>query len=353
VSNDEVTVAKVVVDAMGGDQGLSAILEGAARLSMEDNAIQMVLVGHADAINEQLEERQHNPRKIQVVHAPESIDMDEDPRTALEQKPDCSINVAMKVLARGDADALVSAGHTGATIIAASQHLKRLPGIRRAALAAVHPTENRHGPKDDPFALILDVGATLSATAEDLVSFAIMGSTYAHIISDNPSPTVALLSNGTESNKGTEVIKEAHAALKKHPNIQFIGNVEGLDLPRGTADVVVCDGFLGNVVLKMLEGVTEVVTDLAKDAYARKFLWRLGLTMLSQGLRQLRNMTDWKQYGGAPLLGFDQVIIKAHGRSNSRAIRNAIKVAAKAVNKDLSGQIRDGLLAVNTDIDAS
>ena len=180
-----------------------------------------------------------------------------------------------------------------------------------------------------------------------------MGSTYAHIISDNPSPTVALLSNGTESNKGTGVIKEAHAALKKHPSIHFIGNVEGLDLPRGTADVVVCDGFLGNVVLKMLEGVTEVVTDLAKDAYARKFLWRLGLTMLSQGLRQLRNMTDWKQYGGAPLLGFDQVIIKAHGRSNSRAIRNAIKVAAKAVDKDLSGQIRDGLLAFNADIDAS
>ena len=125
-----------------------------------------------------------------------------------------------------------------------------------------------------------------------------MGSAYASVISDNPNPSVALLSNGAEPNKGTPTIKDAHSALVDHPSIHFIGNVEGLDLPRGTADVVVCDGFLGNVVLKMLEGVTEVVTDLAKDAYARKFLWRLGLTMLSQGLRQLRTMTDWKQYGG-------------------------------------------------------
>ena len=339
-------MAKVVVDAMGGDLGMSAVLDGVSTLSLEDNAIQMLLVGDANAINEALAERRHSPRKIQVVHATGVIHMEDDPKTALAENDDCSIAVAMKLLANGSADALVSAGHTGATILAASQHLERLPGIRRAALAAVHPTENRHGPKEDPFALILDVGATLSATAEDLVSFAIMGSAYAHIISDNPSPSVALLSNGTEANKGTEVIKAAHAALSDHPNINFAGNIEGLDLPRGTADVVVCDGFLGNVVLKMLEGVTEVVTDLAKDAYARKFLWRLGLTMLSQGLRQLRNMTDWKQYGGAPLLGFDRVIIKAHGRSNPRAIRNAIKVAAKAVDKDLAGQIRSGMSAI-------
>ncbi len=340
-------MARVVVDAMGGDLGVSAVLDGVADLSLEEHDIQMLLVGNANAINDALSERRHNPRKIQVVHATGWIEMDEDPREALLEKPNCSILVAMKLLAKGDADALVSAGHTGATILAASQHLERLPGIRRAALAAVHPTENRHGPKEDPFALILDVGATLSATADDLVSFAIMGSAYAHIISDNPSPSVALLSNGTEANKGTETIKAAHVALRDNPHINFAGNIEGLDLPRGTADVVVCDGFLGNVVLKMLEGVTEVVTDLAKDAYARKFLWRLGLTMLSQGLRQLRNMTDWKQYGGAPLLGFDRVIIKAHGRSTSRAIRNAIKVAAKAVDKDLSGQIRAGLSAIS------
>jgi glycerol-3-phosphate acyltransferase PlsX len=340
-------MVRVVVDAMGGDLGVETVIEGVAHLSLEDNDIQMVLVGDADAITHALGERQHDPRKLQVVHADGVVAMSESPKEALQDRPNCSILVAMAVLASGDGDALVSAGHTGATILAAAKHLERLPGIRRAALAAVHPTESRHGPKDDPFALILDVGATLSATAEDLVSFAIMGSAYAQIISDNPNPSVALLSNGAEPNKGTAAIIEAHETLINHPQINFAGNVEGLDLPRGTVDVVVCDGFLGNVVLKMLEGVTEVVTDLAKDAYARKFLWRLGLTMLSQGLRQLRNMTDWKQYGGAPLLGFDKVVIKAHGRSNSRAIRNAIKVAAKAVARDLSGQIRRGIAQTN------
>ena len=336
-------MARVVVDAMGGDAGLSAVIEGVSRLTLEDHTIQTVLVGDADQITDALGVQPHDPSKLMVVHSGPAVDMGDDPRKALEKNPDASILVAMGILARGEADALVSAGHTGATILAASKHLERLPGIRRAALAAVFPTEQRHGPKDDPFALILDVGATLNATAEDLVNFAIMGSAYANIISDNPNPQVALLSNGTEPNKGTEAIKAAHQSLVEHPSIAFAGNVEGLDIPRGTVDVIVCEGFLGNVVLKMLEGVTEVVTDLAKDAYARKFLWRLGLTMLSQGLRQLRVMTDWKQYGGAPLLGFDKVVIKAHGRSNPRAIRNAIKVAAKAVDRDLSGQIRKGL----------
>jgi glycerol-3-phosphate acyltransferase PlsX len=331
---------------MGGDLGLEAVVEGVASLTIEDNDIQVILVGDADEITRVLGEQRVDPRKLQVVHSGPAVAMEESPKSAIEQRPDCSINVAMKLLAEGNSDAIVSAGHTGATIVAASLHLERLPGIRRAALAAVYPTEQRHGPKDDPFALILDVGATLNASAEDLVSFAVMGSAYAQIISDNNDPRVALLSNGAEANKGTTAIREAHQQLLVHPDINFAGNVEGLDIPRGTVDVIVCEGFLGNVVLKMLEGVSEVVTDLAKDAYARKFLWRLGLTMLSQGLRQLRAMTDWKQYGGAPLLGFDKVIIKAHGRSNARAIRNAIKVAAKAVERDLSGRIREGMAGV-------
>lgn len=339
-------MSRVVIDAMGGDLGLDAVIEGVADLSVEAQDIQMILVGDTNRITHALSSRKHDPRCIQVVHSGEAIPMGDSPKEALSAHPDCSIAVAMDVLARGEADALVSAGHTGATILAASSRLTRLPGIRRTALAAVHPTESRHGPKDDPFALILDVGATLNASAEDLVNFAVMGSAYAQIISHNPNPSVALLSNGTEPNKGTEAIRTAHELLIEHPAINFAGNIEGLDLPRGTVDVVVCDGFLGNVVLKMLEGVTEVVTDLAKDAYARKFLWRLGLTMLSQGLRQLRAMTDWKQYGGAPLLGFDKVVIKAHGRSNPRAIRNAIKVAAKAVDQDLSSRIKEGLEAL-------
>lgn len=336
-------MVRVAVDAMGGDNGVDAVVEGAAQLSREERPVGVLLVGDQAAISASLAKHRYDPSWIQVVHADGCVAMTDDPREALDRMPDCSVRVAARLVAEGAADALVSAGHTGATILASGQVFGRLPGVRRAALASVYPTEQRHGTSQDPFALMLDVGATLNATAEDLVGFAVMGSAYARIISDNDNPRVALLSNGTEPNKGTAAIIEAHQILRGMPNLNFAGNVEGLDIPRGTVDVIVCEGFLGNVVLKMLEGVSEVVADLAKDAYARKFLWKLGLTMLSQGIRQLRTMTDWKQYGGAPVLGFDHVVIKAHGRSNARAVRNAIKVAAKAVDRDLAGQIQRGL----------
>lgn len=334
---------RVALDAMGGDLGTPAVVEGAARLSLEDAPIRVLLVGEAAAVRAHLARHKHDPARLDVVHAEGVVGMEEDARAALDARPRCSVAIAAALVADGEADALVSAGHTAATILAASRRFGRLPGVRRAALAAVHPTEQRHGPRGDPFALMLDVGATLTATAEDLVAFAVMGSAYARIVSDNPAPRVALLSNGGEANRGTPAIVEAHRVLAGGGAVNFAGNVEGLDIPRGTVDVVVCEGFLGNVVLKMLEGVGEVVADIAKDAYARRFLWKLGLTMLSQGLREIRTLTDWKQYGGAPLLGLDRVVIKAHGRSNARAVRNAVKVAARAVEGDLAGQIARGM----------
>ena len=337
-------MVRVALDAMGGDLGVTEAVTGAADLSREDRPVRVLLVGDTARINEILATVPHNPAWLQVVHADGCVAMDEKPGEALDAKPNCSINVAARLVAEGKADALVSAGHTGATILAASRHFHRVPGVRRTALAAVYPTEQRHGPRKDPFALMLDVGATLNASAEDLVCFAVMGSAYARIISDNPNPAVALLSNGTEANKGTAAIVAANAMLREHPGLNFHGNVEGLDIPKGTVDVIVCEGFLGNVVLKMLEGVSEVVADLVKDSMERKVQWRLGIAMLAKGLRQLRNLTDWKQYGGAPLLGFDKVVIKAHGRSNARAVRNAIKVAAKAVERDLTGQIATGMV---------
>jgi glycerol-3-phosphate acyltransferase PlsX len=209
-----------------------------------------------------------------------------------------------------------------------------IPGIRRAALAAVYPTEIRRGEKEDPFALILDVGATVEASAEDLVNFGIMGSAYSRAISKNLEPKVALLSNGTEDMKGPKNVVEANRRLRTHPGVRFIGNIEGVDLPKGTADVVVCDGFTGNVVLKMLEGVSETVVNLARYAYKSSIRWRAGLAMLSSGIRRLKEVTDWQEYGGAPVLGFDHLFLKAHGRSKSRAIANACKVAAKAVSAD-------------------
>jgi phosphate acyltransferase len=241
------------------------------------------------------------------------------------------------------ADALVSAGHTGASVLACARHWNKIPGVRRAPLAAVYPTETRRGEKDDPFSLILDVGATLDVSAEDLVTFALMGSAYAARISKNPRPRVALLSNGSEAGKGPPPVVEAHRLLTSATDINFVGNVEGIDIPRGTADVIVCDGFVGNVVLKMLEGVSETIVRLAGYAYKERLIWRAGLMMLSGGMRRLKEITDWEQYGGAPVLGFDKLFIKAHGRSKSHAIANAVKVAAKAVQSGLATGIEDAL----------
>jgi phosphate acyltransferase len=186
---------------------------------------------------------------------------------------------------------------------------------------------------------ILDVGATIDASAEDLVGFAVMGSAYAKLVSQNRRPRVALLSNGSEAGKGPPAVIAAHAALVETTELNFIGNIEGLDIPRGVADVVVTSGFVGNVVLKMLEGVSETVVRLARYAHKERLAWRLGLIALSSAIDQLKAVTDWQQYGGAPLLGFTHPFIKAHGRSNARAVTNAIKVAHKSLAGNLCGHI--------------
>lgn len=330
---------------MGSDHGPAEVVRGAAQLSLEAPHIHALLVGDAKLINEALAETRHNGERISVHHAPEYVGMHEKPSEALGQKKEASVIVAARLVADGEADALVSAGNTGAGVLACARTFKLIPGVRRAALASVYPTRIGHGAKQDPFSLILDVGATVDATAEDLVSFAVMGSAYARIISKNPNPSVALLSNGTEAQKGPPRVVEAHAILARRQGIRFVGNVEGVDIPKGTADVICCDGFVGNVCLKMLEGIAETVVELANYAYASALRWKIGLAMLSNGLKQLKDVTDWQQYGGAPVLGFDRLFIKAHGRSKARAIANAGKVAAKAVTSDLANAIREGLSA--------
>jgi phosphate acyltransferase len=328
---------------MGGDHAPEEIVRGVGALSLEAPHIQSILVGNAEQLAALLQRVRHDPERISVHHASSAVRMHEKPADALEQKPDCSVAVAARLVADGMADAMVSAGNTGASVLACAKYWKKIPGVRRAPLASVYPTETRRGEKDDPFSLILDVGATLEVTADDLVSFAIMGSAYAQRISKNPRPRVALLSNGAEAGKGPAEIVEAHRLLTQMTDLNFVGNVEGVDIPRGTADVVVCSGFVGNVVLKMLEGVSETIVRLASYAYKERLIWRAGLMMLSGGLSRLKEITDWEQYGGAPVLGFDKPFIKAHGRSKARAITNACKVAAKAAQADLAGEIERAL----------
>lgn len=342
----------IAVDAMGGDHAPEEVVKAAAELSLERGhgdpkapPLHLILVGDAPRISKLLYAQRHDAERIAVHHAAQAVAMDESPREALTQKPDASVLVAARLCAEGQAAALVSAGNTGAAVLACQLKWQRLPGVRRCALAAVYPTEIHRGEKDDPFSLILDVGATLDVNADDLVTFAVMGSAYAARIAKNPRPKVALLSNGAEAGKGPKEVVGAHARLKQHPGLNFIGNVEGVDIPRGSADVIVCSGFVGNVVLKMLEGVSETVVRLAHYAYKEKLMWRAGLAMLSGGFSKLKDLTDWKQYGGAPLLGFDHLMIKAHGRSQAPALKNAIKVAWKGISSGLLEDIKQGLAA--------
>lgn len=334
---------RIVVDAMGGDHAPEEIVQGAAQASLILQNAEIILVGDAARIGKILPQVRHDGGRVRVHHAPQIIHMDEKPGEAVAAKPDASIVVAADLVGRGDGDALVSAGNTGACVLSCAKNWKLIPGVRRAGLAAVYPTELRRGEKNDPFSLMLDVGATIEATADDLVAFALMGSAYAKIISKNARPRVALLSNGTEAGKGPSEVVEAHELLLEATGLNFIGNVEGLDIPRGVADVVVCSGFVGNVVIKMLEGVAGTVLSLARYAYKERLLWRAALGMLSSGIQRLKAITDWEQYGGAPLLGFDKLFIKAHGRSRAPAVSNAIRVADKAIANDLCQQIADGL----------
>jgi glycerol-3-phosphate acyltransferase PlsX len=339
-------VTAIALDAMGGDHAPAATVAGAAELSRESSAPQIVLVGDAGVIRELLDSQEHDAGKLTIVHTDQAIPMDADPRSACEELPRASMILAAEMVKAGDADALVSAGNTGAVIMSCARSFARLEGVKRCALGAVFPTERRRGARDDPFSLILDAGLTVELDADALVGFAIMGSAYASRISSNPDPTVALLNNGTEPNKGPPAVVEAHrqlAAIGARGSMNFIGNIEGLDIPAGTADVIVTGGFMGNIVLKMLEGVAQTVRNLGRYAMHQSVMYKAGLALLSPGLKQLKEVTDWQQYGGAPVLGFDQICIKAHGRSSARAVKNAIKVAHKAHRTGLVEAIQEGI----------
>jgi glycerol-3-phosphate acyltransferase PlsX len=316
------SVTTVAVDAMGGEQAPDEIVRGVANLSLEAEKLQLMLVGDERQITNLLERLPHNPESIEVLHAGGSL-----PRT--------SVFTAVRLCAERQVDAVVSAGAIGDVLAACHEHLQLLPGVTAPALAAVYPTALLRGRNADPFSLILDVGATLDPTADQLCTFAALGAVYARAISRNPRPRVALLSIDKDPSRSLPAISAAHATLHATPGIDFVGNVEAVDIPKGEADVIVCGGFVGNVVIAMLDGVNELVVDLAKYGQKQRLLWRAGLAMLSGGVNQLKQLTDWEQYGGAPLLGYDRLLLRAHPRSGARAIQNACRVAAKAVAADL------------------
>jgi len=335
---------RIAVDAMGGDLAPEEIVKGVSQVSLETD-IQMVLIGHADKIQSLLDGGSYNPELISVRHCTSAIGMAEDPKEALRTKKDASIAVAARMVASGEADAMVSAGNTGACVLAAAKHFKLIPGVRKAALASVFPRQTEYEGQDR-LGLLLDVGATVRCDAIELAQFAIMGNAYARRVSKVRSPRVGLLNMGAEETKGGDVLVQAHRMIREIPDLHFVGNVEGNDIATGRADVIVTEGLLGNVVLKLLEGIAEVAANVASHAAHESWRWRLGMAMLSSGIAKVQSLADFRTYGGAPVLGFEHLCIKAHGRSTAPAIRNAIKVAAKAVRDQIAPEIAEAIAHV-------
>ena len=332
---------RIAIDAMGGDAGPSVIVDGAL-VAARHLQVGLLLVGDGAAIEAELARHPvaslFRRLDIDVADAPERVEMSEAPAQALRRKPRASIKVAAEAVRDGRADALFSAGHTGASVMAAHAAFGLLPGVDRPALATIIPT--RKSP-----AVLLDAGATVGCRASHLVQFAVMGSAYARVALDLASPRVGLLSIGEEETKGTDVTREAHRLLKDTP-INFIGNIEGRHVYSGDADVIVCDGFTGNVTLKLSEGLVETVESLLHDELAATFGGRVGYVLSRQAFRRFRRRVDYSEYGGAPLVGLNGLCIIGHGRSSAKAVANAVTMAVRAVHEDLIGRLRRGVEAI-------
>lgn len=330
----------VAIDAMSGAVAPDEMVKGIALVSLATD-VECLVVGDEQRIQSVLEHVPYNPEHIQVLHCRGAIGPAEDPRTALGRR-DTSLAVAATAVADGRADALVSAAPLDACLLAGGKHFRQLAGLRRPALTSVHARQPDH-PTQDHLALLLDVGATVRCEAAELVHFALMGAAYARRISKVPSPRVGLLNTGREPTRGGDALVEAHRRLERTAGLEFVGNIEGHELLGGKADVVVCEGMLGAVVRSLVAGVAEVVGEATRGAGERKLAWRLGLGLLSQSSERLRDLADSARYGGAPILGFDRLLLVCDEHSNAAAVANAVKVAAKAVRDRVPAEIADAV----------
>lgn len=314
---------RVVLDAMGGDNAPGEVVKGAV-LAAREYGLEVVLVGREDTIKAELAKHDTSGLKLPIVNASQVIEMNEHPAQAVKSKPDSSIVVGLKMVTKGEADAFVSAGHSGATMAAATLgNPGRIKGIKRPALATVFPSAK--GP-----VVVLDVGANTEVRPEYLVQFAQMGAIYSQKVFGKRNPTVALLSNGEEENKGTTLLQETHPLLKQTEGINFIGNAEGKDVVKGFADVVVTDGFTGNVFLKTAEGVASLILSILKEELTSNLFNKVLAAGLMPAFGKIRKRMDYEEYGGAPLLGVNGVVIITHGRIEAKGIKNAVRVARDA-----------------------
>ncbi|HWP66217.1 MAG TPA: phosphate acyltransferase PlsX [Candidatus Limnocylindria bacterium] len=303
------------------------MVRAAARISVS-TSIECLLVGDEGRIQAVLDELEYNPEQIGVL--PGGLGTE----TAL--------TIGLRAVARGDADAMVSAGNAHEYVTACSHTLGLLPGVRRPALAAVYPRQTEY-PGQDRLALLLDAGATPRCGAPELVQYALMGAAYARRISKIAAPRIGLLAMGRDMVRHDEILASANAALAAHPALTYVGEVEGHELVRGRVDVIVCEGMVGGVVAGLMEGFTGALVDVARAPGEQRLVWRVGMRLFAEGLERVQALTDFGRYGGAPILGFDHVVIKCQARADVTALGNAIKLAAKAVRDGVPAAIAAAL----------
>lgn len=326
---------KIAVDAMGGDNAPSAVVAGAVQAAKE-YGVGVILVGIEEIIQTEL--KKHPSAKtlpLEVRHATEVVDMLDSPVTVFRRKKDSSIRVANEIVKSGEAVAVISAGHSGAAMATSLFVLGPIEGIERPAIATFMPTIKGT-------CVILDVGANVDCKPYHLLQFAIMGEVYAKYVLKNPNPRVGLLSIGEEETKGNELTREAFKLLIE-TSLNFIGNVEGRDVMAGKADVVVCDGFIGNVVLKMSEAVAETINLMIRENIGDNLVRKFGYLMMRPAFRALKRRVDYAEYGGMPLIGVNGISIISHGRSSDQAIKNAVRVAQELAKSEAIRHIRDDI----------
>lgn len=335
MSSNETVIA---VDAMGGDLGPSVVVPGAIEAARQTGA-KILLVGNEATLDGELNRLSPSGVDLEIVHAPEVAGMDEKPSDILRRKKNASIQVACRLVRDGAAQGVVSAGHSGASVACGMFIMGRIPGVERPALASLLPTEK------EPVVL-LDVGATVDCKPYNIFQFGLMGDAFARDILNKESPRVGLLSIGEEEGKGNSQVKEAYELFKMAQNLNFSGNIEGRDLFTGEMDVAVCDGFVGNVALKLSEGLgLSLSRVLKRELLNSGFLPKLGSLLAKSAFRRFAKVVDYAEYGGAPLLGLQNISIVCHGRSNAKAICNATRMATLFVEKETNKRLMETICA--------
>lgn len=325
---------RIIVDAFGGDHAPVEIMKGCA-MAVQDYQVDIIACGNEPVLREVCEKNHISLDHISITHAEKVIPVEMEPTEVVKSYDDCTMAVGLKMLASGEGDAFVSAGSTGAIVVGASLFVKRLKGIKRAALASAIPCKNG-------CYMLLDMGANTECRPEMLMQFGVMGSIFMENVLGVPSPRVAMVNIGTEENKGLELQIAANALLREAP-VNFIGNIEARDLPFGCCDVAVCDGFTGNVVLKLTEGLGKWFAGELKGIFMENAASKVGYLCVRQGVERFRRSMDYKEYGGAPLMGTAKPVIKAHGSSDAKAFKNAIRQAKDYAGRRVIGQIESAL----------